>query len=300
VLPQTPFPIPYQGSKRKLAPAIIGCFPPDAKRLIEPFCGSAAVALASAISLPLEAVLLNDNNAPLVALWQRIVNDPEGISEDYRKLWNRQLGQQRAFYDWVRSQFNRTHRPEYLLYLLARCVKASVRYNAQGEFNQSPDNRRLGCHPHRMEDHIIRASAILRGRVHFSSVDFVDILKAAQPNDIVYMDPPYQGVSTNRDRRYRDVIQFDSFVDALQDLNNRDISYIVSYDGRTGDKSFGKPLPETLHLAQFELAVGRSTQATLLGMTHVTYEALYLSPALMERTGGSAPHLTEPLTLFPI
>jgi len=297
VPPQAPFPIPYQGSKRKLAPAITRCFPSDATRLFEPFCGSAAVSLTAAISRPLQAVYLNDTNAPLIALWERIVSNPDAISEEYRRLWNRQLGDERAFYDHVRRQFNKTHRPDYLLYLLARCVKASIRYNAQGEFNQSPDNRRLGCHPNRMSDHIARASGLLRGHAHFSSLDFVAATSAAQPTDIVYMDPPYQGVSTNRDRRYRDVLEFDAFVAALEDFNDRDISYIVSYDGRTGDKSFGKPLPETLQLVQFELAVGRSTQATLLGKAHVTFEALYLSRALIERIGGSPSHLLLPQSL---
>jgi hypothetical protein len=33
-------------------------------------------------------------------------------------------------------------------------VKAAVRYNATGEFNQSPDNRRMGALPETMRAHI--------------------------------------------------------------------------------------------------------------------------------------------------
>ena len=73
-----------------------------------------------------------------------MVNDPQGLMENYRRLWEKQQGQEREFYDFIRDEFNRTQRPDDLLYLLARCVKASVRYNSKGEFNQSPDNRRLG------------------------------------------------------------------------------------------------------------------------------------------------------------
>jgi DNA adenine methylase len=54
-----------------------------------------------------------------------------------------------------------TGRPDYFLYLLARCVKGSVRYNANGEFNQSPDNRRKGMRPDFMRSNIIAVSMLM-------------------------------------------------------------------------------------------------------------------------------------------
>jgi len=58
---------------------------------------------------------------------------------------------------------------------------------------------------------------------------------------------------------------------------------MVSYDGRTGEKQYGEPLPADLKLLHLEIRVGRSTQATLLGRNCVTYESLYLSPSLRKR-----------------
>jgi len=43
-----PHPIPYQGSKRNLAPDIMRYFPADVDTLIEPFAGSAAITLTAA------------------------------------------------------------------------------------------------------------------------------------------------------------------------------------------------------------------------------------------------------------
>ena len=63
-------------------------------------------------------------------------------------------------------------------------------------------------------------------------------------------------------------------------LNVHGIKCIVSYDGYTGDKFFGKPLPALLQLRQLQVCAGRSTQAMLLGRTDETYDALYLSPAI--------------------
>ncbi|NEN23891.1 DNA adenine methylase [Cryomorpha ignava] len=41
--------MPYQGSKRTLAPLILKYFPERVDRLIEPFAGSAAITIATAI-----------------------------------------------------------------------------------------------------------------------------------------------------------------------------------------------------------------------------------------------------------
>jgi len=62
-----------------------------------------------------------------------------------------------------------------------------------------------------------------------------------------------------------------------------DSGYIVSYDGRRGDKTFGELLPASLDLAHIELDAGRSSQSTLLGRDEVTYESLYLSQALTDK-----------------
>jgi DNA adenine methylase len=75
-------------------------------------------------------------------------------------------------------------------------------------------------------------------------------------------------------------VQFCEFVEVLEQLNARRVRYIVSYDGRTGDKIHGARLPEHLNLTHMELDAGRSSQATLLGRDDATVESLYLSPAL--------------------
>lgn len=280
-----PHPIPYQGSKRNLAPAILQYFPPTFTTLIEPFAGAAAVSIAAAARGKVERIILNDINEPLMHLWGVILNSPEVIAEEYERLWQAQAANPRTYYDAVRTKFNLTHEPRYFLYLLARCVKAAVRYNSHGEFNQSPDNRRLGMTPETMRWHIGAASRLLAGKVKITYGDYRNTFNVCTPKDLVYMDPPYQGVCTNRDPRYSSLLRFEDFTAALAALNRRSISYILSYDGRTGEKSHGKPMPEELGLVRLEIDAGRSSQATLLGRDHITYESIYLSPALVGRIG---------------
>ena len=107
------------------------------------------------------------------------------------------------------------------------------------------------------------------------------------------MDPPYQGVCDVRDHRYRFGVRFEEFASALEELNTRHVPYIVSYDGRTGDKVHGRPLPKSLQLLHVEVPVGPSTQSTLLGRQQHTVESLYLSHALLERLGGIPESLSD-------
>lgn len=277
-----PHPIPYQGSKRNLAPDILRYFPASFDVLYEPFAGSAAMTIAAAAQGLGRRYYLNDLNKPLIDLWEKIINYPNDLVSEYKQLWFKQLEDAKQFYLEIRDKFNKTGAPELFLYLLARCVKASVRYNSRGEFNQSPDNRRKGMRPDTMSWQIFGASNLLKGKTSTASVNYRDILHLATPKDLVYMDPPYQGVCGNRDSRYLESIQFCEFVNALSELNSRGIRYLVSYDGRTGDKTFGNLLPDDLNLTLKELYAGRSSQATLLGREDVTIESLYISPALAD------------------
>src|SRR5713101_4597218 len=210
---KVPQPFPYQGSKRNLASAILGYFPEGVGGLIEPFAGSAAITLAAAAANLAENFVINDFNRPLAELWRAIINSPDKLARQYETLWRTQHANRRRFYDQVRDEFNRTGKPDLLLYLLARCVKAAVRYNANGEFNQSPDNRRMGMLPVTMRENILATSALLRGRTECSSLDYKVVVAKATTPDLIYMDPPYQGVCGERAPRYLKAVLFDEFVE---------------------------------------------------------------------------------------
>jgi len=278
-----PHPFPYQGSKRGLAKHILPHFPSDVNCLIEPFCGASAIALSASAYGLIKKAVINDLNEPLMNLWQEILENPEDLVKQYEQLWNEQHADKKAYFFKVREQFNETRESHHLLYLLARIVKGSVRYSSTGKFNQSADNRRSGMRPNTMRKNIINVSSLLSGRTKLSSLDFSEVVKKAKQDDLVYMDPPYQGTSFTRDHRYLNGLTYDDFVDVLKIMNEKNTSYIISYDGKTGEKSHGKPLPESLSLKHLYVKAGRSSQATLLGKDAETIESLYLSPALVHR-----------------
>lgn len=287
---KTPHLVQYQGSKRNLAPVIIRYFPDDIETLIEPFSGTCAVTILAAKEKLCDSFIVNDINAPLIAMMKECINNPNRLAEEYKKIWSGQFeeGQDNVSYFYtIRDLFNSGETdPAKMLFLLARVVKGAVRYNANGIMNQSCDNRRNGTKPELVAKNAALISGLLKGKTQFFSLDYKEIFKMATPQDLIYMDPPYQGTSNRenpRDNRYIAGVEFEEFVEALRTLNERGIRYIVSYDGKTGDKVIGKSLPEDLNLKHLLINAGVSAQATLNGKPEITYESLYLSPGLVRK-----------------
>lgn len=280
---KVPHPFPYQGSKRGIAKYILPYFPSDVQCLIEPFCGSGAVSIAAAAHSLANRFVLNDLNKALVDLWVEILERPDELCNEYEKQWQEQHFDRKAYFFQVRDQFNETQNPHQLLYLLARIVKGAVRYSSDGFFNQSADNRRSGTRPNTMRKNVFGVSGLLSNKTTITALDFRKAIKKAKEKDLIYMDPPYQGTSFTRDHRYLNGLSYDDFVNAILLMNERHLSYIISYDGVTGEKSHGKLLPKSLALTHLHIHAGRSSQATLLGKSHETIESLYLSPYLVRR-----------------
>ena len=281
---KVPHLVQYQGSKRGIAPEILCFFPNTIDRLIEPFSGTCAISILAAIQGKTNKFWLNDINRPLIDLMEMCIQNPVGLAEEYRKIWNGQFAENQNNIDYyykIRDEFNSGFQnPARMLFLLARVVKGAVRYNAQGLMNQSCDKRRCGTRPDAIQDNAQAISDLLNGKTVFTSLDYKAVLELAKPGDLVYMDPPYQGTSNHenpRDNRYIQGVDFDEFVLALEKLNNRNIDFIVSYDGRTGEKVIGKDLPDSLELTHLYVNAGTSAQATLNGKKEITYESLYLS-----------------------
>lgn len=278
-----PHVIPYQGSKRKLAKDILSYMGFKIETLYEPFVGSGAITLSAAANNKAGRFVVADKLEPLAELWRMIINDPDRLAEEYSKLWNEQLSDPAGHFKMVRSEFNRTKSPSCLLYLVARCVKNSVRFNGSGEFNQGPDNRRLGMKPEKLKREASLMSKLLKNRIEIIGGDFRDAVSSATTNDLIYMDPPWQGTSGKRDPRYAYLLDLDELIDELDALNRRKVPFMLSFDGTCGDRTYGAELPDFLQLKKVNLHAGRSSQATLLGRDDVTIESLYLSSALIEK-----------------
>lgn len=276
------YPIPYQGSKRKLAPKILEYFPQNVETLYEPFAGSAAVSLAAANASLCRNYYLSDVLPDLVCIWNDIINDPEGLSRRYADLWSSQDTEGKDVFFEIRNRFNQDGGSAELLFLIVRSVKNAVRFNSSGEFNQSMDKRRKGTKPDRMRKNILQAHALLSGRTKVDCIDYTSVIDLCGPNDLIYMDPPYQGTTSGRDKRYFQQLDLQRFIKNIEIMLEKNIQFLISFDGRCGERSYGEDLPNYLGLTKIELHAGTSSQSTLNGHSHQTYESLYISPSLQK------------------
>lgn len=278
--------VQYQGSKRKLAAEIMKYMPERFSRIIEPFAGMAAISIAVAYEQRADKFLLNDINEPLVNMLKEAVENPGKLVNEYSHVWSEQFkyGDRHAehFYE-IRDKFNKGEKtPANILYLLARCVKGAVRYNNEGMFNQSPDRRRHGTSPQTLKANVYAVSYLMKGRTSFLSCDYQEILECVRSDDIIYMDPPYCGVSDTGDKRYVSGVDFTELRNTIELLNRRGIKFILSYDGSCGGKIYGYDLPEELGCTKISLDAGISAQHIFLGKKAVTFESLYISRTLMK------------------
>lgn len=289
-----PQPFPLQGSKRGQVPVINQLIPSGQPRLIEPFCGSAAMAIGARNAGLVGAVELSDLNVDIANLWAEIISAPGRLSDDYAAVWSEQFDAEgvcsdsRAYFNQVRDHFNAAAvgegAPADFLFLLNRIVKAALRYSSKG-MNQSADGRRVGAKPSTVEQRLMDSARLMEGaRVHHR--DWLEALTSAVPDDLIYLDPPYQGTSGAGDTRYRAGLSVGDFEAGVRGAVARDLSLIISYDAIAGPAIYGRPLDESLGLVALDVVTGVSAQGTLLGRKQAAHETLYLSPALIDRLGG--------------
>ena len=279
--------MPYQGSKRRIARHVLERLPDRVDRVVEPFAGSAAISVHAVANLRAERVWLNDAHEPLMRLWDEILRNPSGLALGYARLWRpRPVDGDKDYYT-ARDRFNELHDPADLLYVLARCAKAAVRYNGSGMFNNSPDKRRRGARPEEMRRRLLAVHGLLAGRTRLTSWGYEKVLRECTPADLVYMDPPYQGTCGRRDRRYWGEFSHSGLCDELEKLDRRHVPFVLSYDGRLGCRTYGQDLPESLGLRRIVIRAGRSAQSTLLGRADDTYESLYLSRRALRLRAGN-------------
>lgn len=104
-------------------------------------------------------------------MMEECINAPEKLANEYSAVWAGQFQEKQNNIDYfykVRSDFNNGMQdPARMLFLLARIVKGAVRYNAQGELNQSCDKRRYGTKPEMITKNAIKISELLKGKTIF-------------------------------------------------------------------------------------------------------------------------------------
>lgn len=180
----------WAGSKRQSVERILPEL--NRPRYIEPFCGSAVVAL----NVPHKSIMIGDSNPDLGHLYRNLARHGEEFIKDCRSLFvpeNNTVG----FYDAARYAFNTSgivHRSALFVYLNRHGYNGLCRYNRSGWFNVP-----FGCYtkPYFPEKEMREFCAWAnQPGVRICDGDFEPMMRLADHNCVVYCDPPFWPISS--------------------------------------------------------------------------------------------------------
>lgn len=190
-------PIKCQGIKTKLVSFIfsnIKWMAGSGDRWIEPFVGSGVVVF----NLAPQTALLTDTNPHIINLYKAIqqgeinrVVVKEFLKQEGKKL---EVGGANYYYE-VRQRFNDKASALDFLFLNRSCFNGVMRFNRQGSFNVP-----FGHKPQRFSQAYVTKIVNQVGWVakqmqnkdwEFRTATWQTTLASVQPNDFIYLDPPY-------------------------------------------------------------------------------------------------------------
>ena len=260
--------IKWTGSKRSTARTIASYAPPH-RRYLEPFLGGGSLLYLMAGP----RTVATDIYDPLIQLWLLIRDNPDEVITDYTRQWQSLQADLPDYYYNVRERFNQDPNPLDLNFLTRTCVNGIIRFNKNGEFNNSFHLSRKGMQPQRFTSVVNKWHRVIQN-VDFRCSDYQDTLSRADEHDFVYLDPPYAG---NR-MRYTANLELDRFFQQLEDLNQRNVKWALSFDGHRGNSEVANTIPPELYRRGLLIKSGNSPTGTVLnGPVEAVHEALYMN-----------------------
>jgi DNA adenine methylase len=248
----------WAGGKRQLLEELYARFPAEYDRYHEPMFGGGA------LFFDLEPTdgTINDTNPRLVNFYEQVRDNPAALIERLQAFQDpesdpdpdrefaeqtRSNGETGNYYYQQRELFNRRPNGEafgeleeaaLLLYLNRTCFNGLYRENGDGEFNvpigryANPDWVRA--------DEIRTASDVLADTtIHNEDLEY--IRKVAEPNDLVYFDPPYEPMSatayfTDYSAEGFGKADQERLLELAQELDDRGVHVILSNSGVMYDR----------------------------------------------------------------
>lgn len=224
--------VKWVGGKRQILGEILKHVPDDFSSYYEPFVGGGAVLFALC---PQKAVV-NDVNSELINIYQVIRDNADALVNDLKKHENNR----EYFYDLREkdrdkdsySRLSPVERASRIIYLNKTCYNGLFRVNRAGEFNTPYGNYK---NPNIVNEFVLRAVSeyFNRAKIRFTCMDFEEVLKNIKKDSFVYLDPPYDPVSTTANFTGYDKGGFDKgeqirLKNVCDRLNKKGIRFLLS------------------------------------------------------------------------
>jgi DNA adenine methylase len=196
-IPEKPRPLlKWVGGKTQLLDTLLSTMPERYGRYIEPFIGGGALFFASQ---PKNG-LIADSNPELINLYRSVATDVEAVIRHLAQF-HYDKEQYYAVRAWDWHALEPTLAAARTIYLNRTCFNGLYRVNKQGQFNV-PFGKYTN--PTILDANNLRNAALLLQHTEIVCADYKTILREhTQPNDFIFLDPPYLPVSTYADfKRY--------------------------------------------------------------------------------------------------
>ena len=210
--------VKWAGGKRQLLPVITSHIPSKFERYFEPFLGGGAVFFSLVAKERKAKWFISDLNSDLELSYvtirdkvKELVLSLENHAANYAK-------NQSSYYYKVReaNPKNEIDKVSRLIFLNKTCFNGLYRVNSKGKFNV-PVGRYVNPNIVNKEN-LFEVSRVLQSKdISIKCQDFEDALKGVGDEDFVYLDPPYQPVSTTA--------SFTSYTDSDFDFSDQERLY---------------------------------------------------------------------------
>ena len=184
----------YAGGKRQLINVISKYLPDNYQNYYEPFIGGGALLF----HLQPSKAIIGDINAELINCYQVVKNScSELINELTKHVNNKDYFEQVRSWDRDEFYINRssTEKASRIIYLNKTCFNGLYRVNSKGQFN-TPFGRYKNPSIADIETLNDVSDYLNKSSLEILNLDFQDCLKSATENDFVYLDPPYDIISS--------------------------------------------------------------------------------------------------------
>lgn len=188
--------IKWSGSKRSQVSTILR-YVPTFNKYYEPFVGGGSVLYAAAPN----SGVCGDICEPLIQFWNTVKSFPVQLADSYAERWEQLQKEGYQTYYVIRDRFNATPNAEDLLFLSRTCVNGLIRFNKNGEFNNSLHHTRKGIIPHSLKQILLDWSGHIQG-ISFICGDYRETTESITKDDFIYLDPPYFNTKGRKRRAF--------------------------------------------------------------------------------------------------
>lgn len=198
-------PFAYTGSKYKLLPQILPLFDYTKQYFVDFFCGGGSVGYN--VLDKYEKVFMSDKNRSLMEVHSKLLTDGFNFTEKVKNLCVKK--DDKAGFVALRAEYNKDFSPEKLMALILCCTNHMMRFNRDGEFNQTFGERTWNEKTQEKIDKFIPYIQKYNDKILYESIIFsetscicpFDRLTLVKKS-MYYFDPPYNTKAANNNAAY--------------------------------------------------------------------------------------------------